>query len=209
MILERPKPARRLPRVMDQGMVDNLFEAIDTRGPRGLRDRALYELMYSSGLRVSEAVSLDIGDIDFSQALVLLHGKGSRERFVPFGAPAEHWLKRYLADGRPLLAAAARNGGHAASAAVFLNRSGTRLGRKGIWKNYSRLCSGSCGDTRLHTLRHSFATELLQGGLDLRSVQSLLGHADLVTTQIYTHVSPSHLRKAHEQSLPVLLEEDR
>lgn len=201
MSLERPKPGRRLPRVMDQLDVDRLFESIDIGTPRGLRDRALYELMYSSGLRVSEAVALDLGDIDFPRALVLLHGKGSRERLVPFGSPAEHWLKRYLAEARPRLAS------RKATAAVFLNRSGDRLGRKGIWKNYSQLCAGAGGDSRLHTLRHSFATELLHGGLDLRSVQSLLGHADLVTTQIYTHVNPSRLRSAHRESLPVLLEE--
>ncbi len=201
MALERPRQEQRLPQVLSQEEIEALFSHIKTDNPLGIRDRALYELLYSSGLRVSEAVALDIGDVDFKEALVLLHGKGSRERLVPFGSYAEKWLKRYLNEARPALVKP-----HSKNA-FFLTRVGKRLGRKGIWKNYSQLCGQTGASSRLHTLRHSFATELLQGGLDMRSVQSLLGHSDLVTTQIYTHVNPSHLRKAHAAGIPRLLEE--
>ncbi len=201
MELIRPKAGRLLPHSLSTEDIDCLFDKIDVHSPYGKRDRALFELIYSSGLRVAEAVALDVSHVNFSQALVLLQGKGSRQRLVPFGEQAEYWLKLYLREGRSHLV------GPKKTKALFLNRYGNRLGRKGIWKNYATLAKQANTDSRLHTLRHSFATELLSGGLDLRSVQLLLGHADLVTTQIYTHVSPENLDRAHRQALPTLLED--
>ncbi len=196
--LERPRNPRRLPEVLDRSVVESLISSIKTDTPLGLRDRALYELFYSSGLRVAEASALDLNDLYFGQNLVRLHGKGDKERFVPFGGEALYRLREYLDHGRPALAKASHR------AAVFLNRNGYRLSRKGIWKNYARFAAVAGCSSHLHSLRHSFATELLCGGADLRSVQELLGHADLGTTQIYTHVKEEALRAAHRKYLPRL-----
>jgi integrase/recombinase XerD len=163
-----------------------------------VRDRALFELVYSSGLRVSEAVTLDLGDVFFKESVLRVMGKGSKERLVPFGGEAASALKRYLAESRPVLLGARR------SSALFVTRMGKRLGRKGIWKNYKALAALNGTSSRLHTLRHSFATELLAGGADLRSVQELLGHRDITTTQIYTHVDVSRLREEHRKYMPEL-----
>jgi integrase/recombinase XerD len=167
---------------------------------RGLRDRALFELVYSCGLRISEASGLDLVDLSFGEGLARVRGKGGKERLVPFGSEASRWLRAYLVEARPRLAKAKR------SPAVFLNRSGSRLSRKGIWKNYAAAAGMVGAGTKLHTLRHSFATELLGGGADLRSVQELLGHADLNTTQINTHVDAAALRASHRRYLPRLSE---
>lgn len=197
-LLERPRSGRILPDVLPAEKVDRILSLVDTRTPRGVRDRALFELIYSSGLRISEASRLDLADVSFSEGLVRLRGKGGKERLVPFGPAAKKLLSEYLETARPSLAKARR------SPAFFLNRNGTRLSRKGIWKNYTRVAPLAGAGTKLHTLRHSFATELLAGGADLRSVQELLGHADLSTTQIYTHVNDSALRENHRKYLPRL-----
>lgn len=198
-LLETPKREARLPEVLPGEAIDALLALIDAGTPAGLRDRALFELVYSSGLRVSEAVGLDVDDCFFNEAVVRVMGKGRKERFVPFGSAAEAALHSYLAGGRPCFLKAGRK-----SNALFLNRLGRRLGRKGIWKNYAALAARNGTSSKLHTLRHSFATELLSGGADLRSVQELLGHADIGTTQIYTHVAVSGLEEAHKKYMPTL-----
>ncbi|GHV89543.1 tyrosine recombinase XerD [Spirochaetia bacterium] len=197
-ILEIPRRGMHLPEVLPREKVERILAAIETKTPLGLRNRAIYELIYSAGLRVSEAVGLNIKDLDFAGGMARVRGKGNKERLVVFGPEAALALKRYLAEARPLIA------GHRHSPALFIGKSGKRLTRKGIWKNYTRFTAMAGTGSHLHTLRHSFATEMLAGGADLRSVQELLGHADLVTTQIYTHVDVSLLRDNHRRFLPRL-----
>ena len=196
-----PRAPRRIPRVLSTEEVERFLAAIDCAAPAGIRDRALFELVYSSGLRVSEAVALDRSRLYLEQACVRLLGKGSRERIVPLGEPAVAWLRRYLEEGRPRLrrrTAAGRTAGDA----VFLNQRGGRLSRKGIWKRFHAVCVAAGLEAKVHTLRHSFATHLLAGGADLRSVQELLGHSDITTTQIYTHVEREDLRQQHRRYHP-------
>lgn len=190
----------RLPSVLSREAVDRMLETVDHSTPIGLRDRTIFELIYSAGLRVSEAVTLNVQDVFFEKGIARIRGKGNKERLVPFGEEAEKWLRLYLRDARPRLAGAVR------SQALFIGRSGKRLSRKGIWKNYSAVTGLAGTSSRLHVLRHSYATELLSGGADLRSVQELLGHADLTTTQIYTHVDVSLLRENHRRFMPKLRE---
>jgi integrase/recombinase XerD len=185
---------------MDRETVERLLDAMDSGTPLGLRDRALFELIYSSGLRISEAVGLNLRDIDFKEGVALVKGKGNKQRFAVFGGEAAAWLKRYLEESRPLQV----KGNSAGCQALFVTRGGKRLSRKGIWKNYSKYATLAGTGTKVHTLRHSFATGLLEGGADLRTVQALLGHADLGTTQIYTHVDAGLLRESHRRYLPRL-----
>jgi integrase/recombinase XerD len=197
-LVPSPKLGTRLPAVHSREIVEQVLDAIDLSKPLGIRDRALFELVYSSGLRVSEAAAIDVNDVLFDEGIVRVRGKGRKERLVPFGLEAEGRLKAYLEHARPLLAKGAP------VKAFFIGRGGRRLSRKGIWKNYKAAASATGASSKLHTLRHSFATELLQGGADLRSVQEMLGHADLATTQLYTHVDVEHLKKAHRAFLPKL-----
>jgi integrase/recombinase XerD len=197
-ILEAPRRSLRFPATLSREAVEQLLQGADLRGPRGLRDRALFELVYAAGLRVSEAAALNTEDVFFSEGVARVRGKGGKERLVVFGEETARWMKQYLTEVRPLLARGRR------SPAFFLGRTGKRLSRKGIWKNYAALAGKAGTSSRLHTLRHSFATELLAGGADLRSVQELLGHADITTTQIYTHVDVSLLRENHRRYLPKL-----
>ncbi|MDR3167780.1 MAG: tyrosine recombinase XerD [Treponema sp.] len=202
IILEVPRRSLRLPAVLPRESVERILAAADTGTPLGIRNRALFELIYSAGLRISEAVSLNTEDIFFSRGLARVRGKGDKERLVVFGKEAADWLKRYLTESRPLLLGSRRD------SALFIGRRGKRLSRKGIWKNYAQSAGFAGVGSKLHTLRHSFATELLAGGADLRSVQELLGHADLTTTQIYTHVDVSLLRENHRRYLPKLRKSD-
>jgi integrase/recombinase XerD len=197
-LLQIPRNHDRLPEVHRKEDVDLLFSMIATESPLGARNRALYELIYSAGLRISEAVWLNTGDLFLSKNLARVRGKGSKERLVIFGPEAIFWLKHYLNDARPKLL------GKRNSRALFLGKSGKRLSRKGIWKNYSALAAKAGLSTKLHTLRHTFATELLAGGAGLRSVQELLGHAEITTTQIYTHVDGARLRDSHRKYVPKL-----
>lgn len=197
-LLQIPRRTDRLPLVHRKEDVDRLLLRIDTESPLGIRNRALYELIYSAGLRISEAVSLDTGDLFLSKNLARVTGKGDKERLVIFGPDAAFWLKRYIDEARLKLLK------NRSSKALFVNRNGKRLSRKGIWKNYSSLAIEAGLSTKLHTLRHTFATELLSGGADLRSVQELLGHAEITTTQIYTHIDSSRLRDNHRKYLPNL-----
>jgi len=197
-LLQIPRREDRLPEVHRKEDVDSLLSGIDTRSPLGIRNRALYELIYSAGLRVSEAVSLKLADLFLSENLARVTGKGSKERLVVFGPDAAFWLRRYLTESRQKLLK------NKNSRALFISRNGKRLSRKGIWKNYSALAIQAGLSTKLHTLRHTFATELLAGGADLRSVQELLGHAEISTTQIYTHIDSARLRDSHRKYLPKL-----
>jgi integrase/recombinase XerD len=201
-LLDSPKRRLKLPETMDRKTVERLLDTIDLGTPLGLRDRALFELIYSSGLRISEAVGLNMRDIDFKEGVAMVKGKGNKQRLTVFGGEAAAWLKRYLGESRPALVKV--KGLASAGSALFVARGGKRLSRKGIWKNYSRYATLAGTGTRVHTLRHSFATGLLEGGADLRTVQALLGHADLGTTQIYTHVDAGLLKESHRKYLPKL-----
>jgi len=198
-LLESPRRRSRLPETMDRETVERLLAVMDSNDPLGLRNRALFEMIYSSGLRISETAGLNVRDIDFKEGIARVKGKGSRERIVIFGPEAAAWLKRYLEESRPVLAEGGGRG-----PALFVGRSGRRLSRKGIWKNYARYAAVAGTGSRVHTLRHSFASGLLRGGADLRTVQALLGHANLATTQIYTHVDAGLLKESHRKYLPTL-----
>lgn len=195
-VLDRPKKVQKIPRVLTAEEVDTLLSVIDTSDALGIRDAALFELVYSCGLRISEASFLLVSNVHLAEQIILVRGKGDKERLIPFGNRAKEKLVRYLHDARPVLL------GKKNASEVFVNYAGTRYTRKGIWKNFRRYAALAGLEAKVHTLRHSFATHLLQGGADLRSVQELLGHADLSTTQIYTHVENEALRKAHEKYFP-------
>lgn len=196
LMLDRPKAARPLPRVLTVNQVEKLLSVIDTSDPLGIRDAALFELIYSCGLRISEASGLLVQNVHLNEQLILVRGKGDKERIVPFGVQAKEKLTVYLDDARPGLV------GKKAVAEVFVNYKGGPMSRKGIWKRFQDYEVLSGIHAKVHTLRHSFATHLLAGGADLRSVQELLGHADLSTTQIYTHVDDEQLRRNHEKFFP-------
>jgi integrase/recombinase XerD len=190
-LIESPRREKKIPRVFTPEQVDAFLAAISMDDPFGVRDRALFEVIYSCGLRVSEAVSLSIDDIYFTGRTLIVHGKGNKERMVPFGGEAERYLKLWLGEHRSKLA------GHRTTKAVFINNRGGRLSRKGIWKRFQDIETRSGVTGKVHTLRHSFATHLLSGGADLRTVQELLGHADITTTQMYTHVETDALAMYH------------
>ncbi|NNM68293.1 MAG: tyrosine-type recombinase/integrase, partial [Spirochaetales bacterium] len=178
--VQAPKLVLQAPEVFSLKEVEALLAAIPQDSPEGLRDRALFELIYSAGLRVSEAAGLKMGKLFLKEGLVCVLGKGDKERFVPLGSQAAHWLSVWLKEGRPQLAKPLSGD------AVFLNFRGGELSRKGMWKNFKAYAVRAGLEGKVHTLRHSFATHLLAGGADLRSVQELLGHASIGTTQIYT-----------------------
>lgn len=197
-VLTSPKTPDRLPRAMNTDAVTALLEAPPSDTPAGLRDRALLELLYATGARVSEITGLDVADLDLAQGQLRLMGKGSRERIAPVHARAIDRLRTYLADGRPQLA---RGSGETA---VFLNGRGARLTPDAVRRHMKRHLAAAGEATSLspHALRHTFATHLLDGGADLRTVQELLGHVALSTTQIYTHVSARRLRDVHRDAHP-------
>ncbi|MBW3562199.1 MAG: tyrosine recombinase XerC [Actinobacteria bacterium] len=199
-LLSSPKVGQHLPRVLRADQCRRLIDAADTSTPVGLRDRALLELLYGAGARVAEACGLDIGRVDLRDGHVRLHGKGDKERIVPIGEPAVDALGAYLDHGRPTLLGA-RDGG--TTDAVLLNTEGRRLGTRDARTAVYRAASAvGLGKVTPHTLRHSFATHLLDGGADLRAVQELLGHATMATTQRYTHVSQARLRAAYAAAHP-------
>jgi integrase/recombinase XerD len=189
---------RRLPDVLTVEEVERLLAQPRGDGPAALRDRAILELLYAAGLRVGELVALDVGDVQLGVECVRCVGKGSKERIVPIGAAAVRALQRYLAHARPALAR------RRATAALFLNRRGGRLSRQSVWGllRASARRAGIRKPVGPHTLRHSFATHLLDGGADLRAVQEMLGHASVVTTQIYTHLTRSRLREVYRRAHP-------
>jgi integrase/recombinase XerD len=193
-----PRRARKLPRTLSPGEAERLVEAASGTAPRDLRDRALVELLYGAGLRVSEAVGLEKGGVDLEERLVRSIGKGGKERIVPLGRSAADALRRYLARGRPFLDRRHRP-------ELFLNAKGGPLTRAGAFLILRRLAEKAGLDPKRihpHLLRHSFATHLLEGGADLRSVQEMLGHADLATTELYTHVTDRRRREAYFAAHP-------
>jgi integrase/recombinase XerC len=205
-----PRGPRRLPVVLKARQVDRLLAGPRPVDPVGLRDRAILELLYATGIRVGELCGLRLGDVDLAVDTVRVLGKGAKQRVVPFGEPARVALLAYLAGGRSaMLPAPARPGGREAAAtadreALFFNRRRrpmTQRDVRGMLERY-RVAAGAPAGTSPHTLRHSFATHLLEGGADLRAVQELLGHAALTTTQTYTHVSNERLRRVYEQAHP-------
>ncbi len=204
--ISAPRLPQRLPRPLARGDIETLLAVPDVATPQGQRDRAMLELLYAGGLRVSELLALDVADVDLAQARVHVTGKGAKERLALIGVPAVTALRVYLADGRPqLLVHAEQSGGRAGPggkwlsrrpAALFLNRFGQRLSVSMFTRTLSDYAEAAGIEARVtpHMLRHSFATHLLDGGADLRSVQELLGHEQAATTQIYTHVSQNQLR---------------
>ena len=202
-----PTPARRLPKAIAIEDVERLLEAAGADGtPRALRDRALLEVLYGTGARISEAVGLDIDDVDLDAGMVRLFGKGSKDRMVPLGTYAKAALERYLTLGRPTLAAGAPYCSNSSrfAPAVFLNARGGRLSRQSAWTvlRTAATRAGLTAGISPHTLRHSFATHLLDGGADVRVVQELLGHASVTTTQIYTMVTVERLREVYASAHP-------
>jgi integrase/recombinase XerD len=193
-----PRPGRRLPEPLSRDEVERLLAAIDPKPAAGPRDRAMIELLYATGLRVSELVGLGINDVDLEGRVLLARGKGSKERMVPIGAPAAEAVKSYMAGCRDRLLKRRR------SRDLFVTPRGGRLTRQGFAKLLLRHARAAGIARRIspHKLRHSFATHLLEGGADLRAVQAMLGHADVSTTQIYTHVDRTHVRRLHERFHP-------
>jgi integrase/recombinase XerD len=204
-----PRFAPKLPELLSRAEVDALLAAPGVGDPVGLRDTALLELMYATGCRISEALDLTLDRLHLDRGLVLLVGKGDKHRMVPLGVPARDALQRYLEQGRPVLMAPPKRSKRKRASGkpapfVFVNNRRRRLSRQGVWARL-RQHALKAGITRAispHKLRHSFATHLLEGGADLRSVQALLGHADISTTQVYTHLSQAHVRQAYDRHHP-------
>lgn len=195
-----PTPAKRLPKALPVGDVEAILEAAGAPGTTlALRDRALLEVLYGTGARISEAVGLDVDDLDLVDGTVLLRGKGGKERLVPVGSFAREAVDAYLVRGRPELVATGRG-----TPALFLNARGGRLSRQSAWAVLAKAAerAGITKDVSPHTLRHSFATHLLDGGADVRVVQELLGHASVTTTQVYTLVTVDNLREVFATAHP-------
>jgi integrase/recombinase XerD len=198
-LLDPPKLPRSLPKALGESQIEALLGAPDTASPLGLRDRAMFELMYACGLRVSELVNLPATAVNLRQGVLRVTGKGSKERLVPLGEEALHWLERYLAHARPLLAA------KRVLAPLFINASGEAPTRQQFWqlvKRYAGVAGIDPAKISPHGLRHSFATHLLNHGADLRALQMLLGHSSLSTTQIYTLVAREQLKQLHAKHHP-------
>ncbi len=196
--IDAPKLGRPLPKTLTEEEVERLLEAPDLSTPMGLRDRAMLELLYASGLRVSELVNLVLAQVNFQQGLVKVMGKGSKERLVPLGEEALEWLQRFMREGRGLILGGRR------SEALFPSKRGAAMSRQAFWQLIKRYALQAGIDKPLspHTLRHAFATHLLNHGADLRVVQLLLGHTSLSTTQIYTFVAQERLKGLHAEHHP-------
>ncbi len=199
--IERPKRERTLPYVLSLEEVDSLLSAIPKTTPNDVRDSAMFELMYSAGLRVSELVAIRIEDVFFSENLLKVRGKGGKERIVPFGGVAKKKIEEYMHTERNVFLNPKNKSNTAISGILFLNRFGAMLTRQGVWTRMKKIATSIGLETKLHTLRHSYATHLLKGGADLRSVQILLGHSNITTTEVYTHVDRSDLADYHDKYL--------
>ncbi|WBU39166.1 tyrosine-type recombinase/integrase [Homoserinibacter sp. YIM 151385] len=201
--LRSPKTERTLPRVLTRAQIDGILASLqvraDTGEPAAIRDLAVIELLYAAGIRVSELVGLDLGDLDLGRLTARVVGKGDKQRIVPFGVPARRAVERYLADARPALL-----DGRGDQAALLVGARGGRLGTRAVHRLVADLLADlpGSGPAGPHALRHTAATHLLDGGADLRAVQEILGHASLGTTQIYTHVSTERLREAYRVAHP-------
>ncbi|GKT12460.1 MAG: integrase/recombinase XerD [Thiomicrorhabdus sp.] len=197
-LLKSPKVAKKIPSVITEEQVIKLLDSPDPTTPLGIRDRAILELMYATGLRVSEVVDLPFEQVNLSAGLVQVTGKGCKERIVPMGELAIEWIERYIKESRPILVK-----GRFVST-LFISRIGRTMTRQTLWHRVKNLAFDVGIQNKLspHTLRHAFATHLINHGADLRTVQLLLGHSDLSTTQIYTHVAKERLHKLHQQHHP-------
>jgi integrase/recombinase XerD len=197
--MDTPKVEKRLPKVLSVEEVEALLAAPQTSDPPGVRDKAMLELLYATGMRVSELISLNVSDVNLEMGFVRCTGKGSKERIVPLGRLAGAAVEAYIRNARPRLIKRGKP-----EEALFVNHLGTRLTRQGFWKiikGYAR-SAGIVKEITPHTLRHSFATHLLENGADLRAVQEMLGHADIATTQIYTHVTKSRMKEVYDRTHP-------
>ncbi|AKP66518.1 site-specific tyrosine recombinase XerD [Companilactobacillus ginsenosidimutans] len=197
--LDAPKKAQHLPVVLSMEEVVSLIESPDISKPLGIRDRAIFEVMYATGLRVSELINLTMDDLHLDLGLIKTVGKGDKERLLPIGDTAINWLKKYFTDTRNDLVQR-----YGQKTQVFLNFRGQHLTRQSIWRMIKKYINqvGITKDVTPHTLRHSFATNLLANGADLRVVQELLGHSDISTTQIYTHINQTRMKQVYEQAHP-------
>ena len=198
-VIEMPKQKRNLPDVLTIEQIDLILSRPDTKSYPGIRDRAILETMYASGLRVSEVINLKKRDIITDAEILRIFGKGSKERIVPIGQSALFWIDEYLSKSRPLLVKGALT-----DDVLFLNQRGKKLSRMGLWKIVDKYVkeAGINLNIHPHTFRHSFATHLLEGGADLRAVQEMLGHSDISTTQIYTHIDRNFLKEVHRTFHP-------
>ncbi|QTJ57601.1 site-specific tyrosine recombinase XerD [Dolosigranulum pigrum] len=199
-LIDTPKKASTLPKAISPQAVEQLLEAPDTTTPLGVRDRTILELMYATGLRISELVNLKLSDMHLTMGFIQTMGKGEKERIIPLGEIASQWLYHYLDGARVYL----QDQSAETSEYVFLNSRGKSLSRQGVWKKVKQLAleAGIDQNVTPHTLRHSFATHLLENGADLRMVQELLGHADISTTQIYTHITKTRLKQVYSDYHP-------
>ncbi len=196
--IDLPKTGLALPKILTIAEIEALLEAPDQSTPRGLRDSAMLEIMYGAGLRVSELILLQLQDVNLEANFVRIMGKGSKERLVPIGSMAQAMTLKWIKQGRPDLLK------KTISSYLFVARAGKPMTRQSFWKIIKKyaLAANVKKNVTPHTLRHSFATHLLEGGADLRSVQTMLGHTDISTTQIYTHISRDYLKKMHQQYHP-------
>ena len=198
-IIESPRLPRRLPKVLDVSEIELILSKVDASTNKGIRDKAIIEMLYSTGIRVSELISLKMSDVFFHQSVIRVFGKGSKERVVPFGDIATKNMKNYITAVRSLLARKMKSKDH-----LFLNMRGESISRMGVWKiiqGYVRL-AGIKKKVSPHVFRHSFATHLLEGGANLRAVQEMLGHSDISSTQIYTHLDREYLTEVHRTFHP-------
>lgn len=195
-LVEHPRREQPLPGVLSISEIDKLLATIDTTTTLGQRDRALFELIYSCGLRISEACSLLISNVHLDEKFIIVTGKGNKERVIPFGDVAKETLTVYITRSRPLLLKGKTQD------ALFLSARGKQISRKSVWVRLQEMETLSGVSCKVHTLRHSFATHMLAGGANLRVVQELLGHSNLATTQIYTHVNDAQLKNQHKQYFP-------
>jgi len=196
--IKTPRTEKRLPEVLNEDEVDLVLNTPDVNVNSGLRDKALFEVLYATGLRVTELISLTVNNVNLEAGFLIVMGKGSKERIVPMGEEAVSWIRRYFSDSRPNFLK------NTISDFLFLNRYGKPLSRQGFWKIIKKYCliAGITKNVSPHTFRHSFASHLLGGGADLRSVQTMLGHSDISTTQIYTHIDKGALKKIHQKYHP-------
>lgn len=199
VLIESPQLERNLPKILSLQEVEKLLETPKLTTPFGYRDKAMLELLYATGIRVSEMIALNLTDVHLTMGFIRCYGKGSKERIVPIGRTATEVITKYLENGRPKL----RNPKQSTDA-LFVNHHGKRISRQGFWKNLKKIAIEANVNKELtpHTLRHSFATHLLENGADLRAVQEMLGHADISTTQIYTHVTKARLKDVYNQFHP-------
>jgi integrase/recombinase XerD len=194
-----PKLSKKLPGVLNITEIEAILSKPDVKDKLGLRDKAILELFYACGTRVSELLNIKLSDLFLADEVIRVLGKGSKERLIPIGSSAIHWVNEYLKKSRPLLVKKIKSENY-----LFLNSRGTKISRMGIWKIVDRYVKEAeiKKDVHPHTFRHSFATHLLEGGADLRAVQEMLGHVDISTTQIYTHIDRDYIKQIHKQFHP-------